>query len=56
MTSTQFQMQAQVKTQAHENYILVSGHLCECLFELLSDGLELLLLAQKFILKPVHLQ
>ena len=35
---------------------LVSGHLGKCLVELLSDGLELLLLAQKFILKPVHLQ
>ena len=35
---------------------LVSGHLGKCLVELLSDGLELLLLAQKLILKPVHLQ
>ena len=35
---------------------LVSGHLSESLVELLGDRLELLLLAQKLILKPVHLQ
>ena len=35
---------------------LVAGHLGKGGFELLGDRLELLLLAQKLILKPVHLQ
>ena len=34
---------------------LVSGHLGEGLLELLGDGLELLLLANKLVLKPVNL-
>merc|ERR1719192_37161 len=34
---------------------LVSGHLCEGLLQLLSDGLVLLLLGDELILQPVHL-
>merc|ERR1719474_2008627 len=34
---------------------IVSGHLCEGLLQLLSDGLVLLLLGHELILQPVHL-
>ena len=34
---------------------LVSGHLGEGLFELLGDGLVLLLLGHELVLQPVHL-
>ena len=34
---------------------LVSGHLGEGLFELLGDGLVLLLLGDELVLQPVHL-
>ena len=38
-----------------EDRSLVSGHLCEGLLQLLSDGLVLLLLGDELILQPVHL-
>ena len=34
---------------------LVAGHLGEGLFELLGDGLVLLLLGDELVLQPVHL-
>jgi hypothetical protein len=34
---------------------LVSGHFCESLFQLLCDGLELLLLCHQLVLQPVNL-
>ena len=34
---------------------LVAGHLSEGLFELLGDGLVLLLLGDQLVLQPVHL-
>ena len=35
---------------------LVAGHLGEGLFELLGDGLVLLLLGHELVLQPVHLR
>ena len=39
-----------------EDRSLVTGHLCEGLLQLLSDGLVLLLLGDELILQPVHLE
>lgn len=44
------------KNEAQFGGILVSGHLCEGLLKLLSDGLVLLLLGNQLILKSVDLQ
>ena len=45
----------QVLTALNNMIELVSGHLGEGLFELLGDGLVLLLLGDELVLQPVHL-
>ena len=45
----------QVLTALNKMIELVSGHLGEGLFELLGDGLVLLLLGHELVLQPVHL-
>ena len=45
----------QVLTALNKVIELVAGHLGEGLFELLGDGLVLLLLGHELVLQPVHL-